>query len=661
MIDSTLINAKILIVDDQQVNIDVLTGLLDAKGYTSIQTTTDSRNVVRLFEEFKPDLILLDLAMPHVNGFQVMEQLKDLIPAGTYIPILVLTADITSESKQKSLAGGASDFLTKPFDLVEVDLRIKNLLETRYLQQRLENQNQILEEKVRERTAQLQVSEKKYRDLVENALVGVFIAYMEGRLLYANDALCNILGYEKTDELMNVEVSALYKNPKDKERLLEELQKSGKVINYEVEVVTRDGKSKNVILSALLSGDVLTGMVIDITEKKKLEMILFRTQRMESVGTLAGGIAHDLNNILAPIILALNILRKTFIDENSLKMLDVLESSAKRGAAIVKQILTFARGTEGERTPVQVRHLIEELKQFAQETFPAAIIIRANVQKNILPINADPTQLHQVLLNLAINARDAMPHGGTITIDAENLTLDKHYAAMNLDAKPGQYVLVSVSDSGTGIPLEIQEKIFEPFFTTKETGKGSGLGLATVFAIVKSHGGFLKLYSEVGRGSNFKLYFPAIVGEEMKEQQALHIESFEGHGECILLVDDEYIIREVSKLALESNGYNVMLAADGIEAVSLFAQHREKIDLVITDMNMPNMDGSTLIRTLQKMKPSLPIIGASGLADKAKLAEIGDLNIGSFLSKPYTAEILLKAISDLLHKKSDHVPTPDVE
>jgi CheY-like chemotaxis protein len=372
---------------------------------------------------------------------------------------------------------------------------------------------------------------------------------------------------------------------------------------------------------------------------------------MESVGTLASGIAHDLNNILGPIILALQFLRKTFSDEQGIKMLKMLEGTAMRGSDLVKQVLTFARGQEGERTPIQIRHTINDLKKFMQEAFSSDIIVEVNVPNDLWAINADPTQIHQVLLNLAVNARDAMPRGGTITISAENLTLDENYAAMNLDAKPGQYILVSVTDSGSGIPPEIQEKIFEPFFTTKEPGKGTGLGLATVFSIVKSHGGFIKLYSEIGKGTNFRLYFPAIIGEKIKEQQALYIESLEGHGEWILLVDDEYVIREVSKLTLESNGYNVLLAADGIEAIGLFAQNRDKIDLVITDMNMPNMNGPTLIRTLQKMKPSLPIIGASGLTDKTKLDEVAGLNISSFLSKPYTAEKLLEVLSDLLHKK----------
>ena len=497
----------------------------------------------------------------------------------------------------------------------------------------------------------------EYQALFNSSPDGVIVVNGSGEIINTNLQIHSLFGYTK-QELIGKSIEFLipdrFRNHQTLRRdYTSKPQARPMGLGMQLFARRKDGTefSVEIVLSPIQMESNIIATVRDITEKKKLEQQFLRTQRMESVGTLASGIAHDLNNILGPIILALRFLRKTFSDEQNMKMLKMLEDTAMRGADLVKQVLTFARGQEGERTPIQIRHTINDLKKFMQEAFSSDIIIEVNVPNDLWPINADPTQIHQVLLNLAVNARDALSHGGTITISAENLTLDENYAAMNLDAKPGQYILVSVTDSGSGIPPEIQEKIFEPFFTTKEPGKGTGLGLATVFSIVKSHGGFIKLYSEIGKGTNFRLYFPAIIGEKIKEQQALYIESLEGHGEWILLVDDEYVIREVSKLTLESNGYNVLLAADGIEAIGLFAQNRDKIDLVITDMNMPNMNGPTLIRTLQKMKPSLPIIGASGLTDKTKLDEVGDLNISSFLSKPYTAEKLLEVISELRHKK----------
>ena len=501
----------------------------------------------------------------------------------------------------------------------------------------------------------LRATEVRYRRLFEAARDGILILDAEtGMVVDVNPFLVEILGYSR-DQFLGKKIWELgfFKDIAANKLNFTEL-KQKEFIQYEnLPLQTAKGQLINVeFVSYVYSvdhGKLIQCNIRDITERKKLEQQFLRTQRMESVGTLAGGIAHDLNNILAPILLGLHILRTKYTDEGSEKLLNMLESAANRGATLVKQVLTFARGTKEERMLVQMRHSIDELEKFAKETFPVDIIVQANLSKDLWPVKADPSQIHQVFLNLVVNARDAMPHGGTIVINAENLTLDEHYKTMNPDVKPGPYVMVSVSDSGTGIPPEIQVKIFEPFFTTKETGKGTGLGLATVYSIVKSHGGFINLYSEVGKGAIFKLYFPAIIGEDIIVQQAFHIESLVGHGECILLVDDEYIIREVSKLTLESNGYNVLLAADGIEAVGLFAQNRDKIDFVITDMNMPNMDGPTLVRTLQKMKPSLPIIGTSGLTDKAKLTEISDLNLNSFLSKPYTTEKLLEVISELLY------------
>lgn len=450
-------------------------------------------------------------------------------------------------------------------------------------------------------------------------------------------------------------------HPDDKEKVWRELERAvqeHKTFEVEYRFLHRDGKYRWMYDRGILyvnnEGKLerVYGVFRDITEQRKLEEQLLRNQRMESVGTLAGGIAHDLNNILAPILLALQILRKSASDAQTIQILDMLESTAHRGAALIKQILTFARGTEGERTFVQLKYSIDELKKFVQNTFPANITINTEVPNELWTIHSDPTQIHQVLLNLAVNARDAMPHGGAITVVAENVMLDEHYAAMNVDCTPGPHVKISIRDTGSGIPAEIQQKIFEPFFTTKETGKGTGLGLATVYSIVKSHRGFINLYSEPGRGTTFNLYFPSGAGEKEIKETHSEVEFLQGNGECILLVDDECVLREVFKQTLEASGYKILLAADGIEAVSLIAQNLNTVDLVITDLNMPNMDGQTLVRTLQKMKPSLPIIATSGLADSERLAELSKLHLAKFLPKPYTAGRLMKSIAEVLKKGS---------
>lgn len=244
-----------------------------------------------------------------------------------------------------------------------------------------------------------------------------------------------------------------------------------------------------------------TGIVRDVTERKKLESQLLRAQRMESIGTLAGGMAHDLNNLLTPMMLSLKMLKEKLTDEKSQLLLTILENNSQRGADLIKQVLSFSRGVEGERNPLQAKYIISEIEKIAKETFPKKIEIRTDIQKDLSIISGDATQLHQVLMNLCVNARDAMPYGGTLNISAENFLVDVNYARMNTEAKVGTYVVITVSDTGTGIPPPILDRIFEPFFTTKEPGKGTGLGLSTAQAIVKSHGGFINVYSAVGKAS----------------------------------------------------------------------------------------------------------------------------------------------------------------
>jgi signal transduction histidine kinase len=323
---------------------------------------------------------------------------------------------------------------------------------------------------------------------------------------------------------------------------------------------------------------------------------------MESLGTLASGIAHDLNNALTPMLMTVQLLERKLQDKQSQQWLSILETNIKRGADLVKQVLSFARGVEGKHTTLQMGQLISEIEQIAKQTFSRAIVIRTDIPaENLWTVSGDATQLHQVLMNLCVNARDAMPEGGILGISAQNLWIDENYARMNLDAKVGPYVVITVSDTGIGIPRKIVDRIFEPFFTTKELGKGTGLGLSTVIGIIKSHGGFVNVYSEVGKGTQFKVYLPVTQTIETDCIPAVHKELPAGHGELILVVDDEDSIREITKTSLETNAYKVLTASDGIEAVALYTQHKEEISVVLIDMMMPSMDGPTTIRILQKL------------------------------------------------------------
>ncbi|MEH1961568.1 MAG: ATP-binding protein [Nostoc sp.] len=389
----------------------------------------------------------------------------------------------------------------------------------------------------------------------------------------------------------------------------------------------------------------------DITQKKQIEKKILRAQRLESIGTLASGIAHDLNNVLSPILMSVHLLKAKTYDQQINQMLSIIESNAKRGADLVKQVLLFARGIEGDiqgqvakrqHTVLQVKHLILEMHQIISQTFPKSIALYTEIQEELLPICADSTQLHQVLINLSLNARDAMPTGGTLTISAENIWIDETYASMHLEATVGAYIVLTVADTGLGINSEILDRIFEPFFTTKELGKGTGLGLSTVMGIIKEHGGFIIVSSCVGKGTKFKVYLPAVNQVPIPLLEDIEIPT--GSGECILIVDDEAAIQEITKTSLENYNYTAITASDGMEALAIYAQHKDKISAAIIDMIMSNMDGATTIRTLQNLNPLLPIVVVSGLATSEQIPIDQTDEHTAFLPKPYTTQELLKTL-----------------
>ena len=385
----------------------------------------------------------------------------------------------------------------------------------------------------------------------------------------------------------------------------------------------------------------------DITEKKKLEAQFLRSQRMESIGTLAGGVAHDLNNILAPIMMSAPLLRQGFKPRETEILINSIETSAQRGADIVKQLLAFARGMEGERVVVSLRHMTDEMAKIVRETFPKNITVQAKASRDLWTIIGDPTHIHQVLLNLCINARDAMPNGGSINILAENMQVDDHYASFDAEAKKGPYVVLRVADTGTGIPAVILDKIFDPFFTTKELGKGTGLGLSTVLGIAKSHGGFLNVTSEAGKGTTFSCFFPATPNAKVEaraEKKALP----RGNGETILVVDDEAGILTAAQKLLETHGYKVITSTDGGEALAVYAQHRDSIRAVLTDVIMPVMDGAAMMRVLKKLEPGIKVIATSGIDQNAKFEELKSLGMKAFIAKPYTAEKILTTLREIL-------------
>jgi len=401
------------------------------------------------------------------------------------------------------------------------------------------------------------------------------------------------------------------------------------------------------------AGEVLrvVGVNLDVTERKKLDHHLLHAQRMESIGTLASGIAHDLNNILAPITMSIGLLQATAQTPAAQGILETIAASAKRGAEIVRQVLSFARGVESSKVEVQPKHQLDELKNIIQNTFPKILQLEFSLAEEVWPILADPTQLFQVLLNLCVNARDAMPDGGTLTIGLQNCVLEERLGAMNLRAKAGRYVRIDVTDTGIGMPATMLDRIFEPFFTTKVLTKGTGLGLSTVYTIVKSHGGIIEVSSEPGHGSTFRVYFPAAVHPSAARETTAAVGRPRGHGELLLLVDDENGLRTITEQVLTTFGYRVLAAANGADAVELYSQHQDEIALVITDLNMPVMDGGATIKALLQLNPAARIIAVSGLNENSEMLAESRPRIRKFLAKPYMVETLLTTIQAALREE----------
>jgi len=495
---------------------------------------------------------------------------------------------------------------------------------------------------------------RQQASLLEKSQDAIIVCDLNYKVLYWNNGAERIYGW-KIGEVLGKSVLLIYENGLEKRQAAikasleasSEWRAQEKHINKSGEKIFTESRW-TLVRNDQHQPDYILIINTDITEKHRTEEQLLRAQRMESIGTLAGGIAHDFNNILSPILMSVGMLQAKTRDPEMIRWLELIRQSSERGASLVQQVLTFARGMSGDRVSVQLKHIIKDLIKVLDETLPKSITVKQNVDPELWVISADPTQLHQVLMNLCINARDAMPSGGSLTLSAMNVTIDENYSRMNIDAEPGRYVLVTVNDTGGGMTNDVQKRIFDPFFTTKEIGKGTGLGLSTAITIVKSHGGFINVYSEPQKGTQFSVYFPADPTSDMGANDETVPVMPSGKGEMILLVDDEENIRQVTQAALESSGYVVATANDGTEAISIFAQRHDEIAVILTDMAMPFMDGIAMIRAARKIDPNVRVIAMSGLISADQAAELTELNVKMRLPKPFTAEELLNAVSDIL-------------
>ncbi len=619
---------KVLLVDDDEDDYILTHDWLDKFPESEFQLDwVDSyTKAIKAIALQQHDVYLVDYRLGNRTG---LDLLRAAIAKGCTAPIILLTGQGDHGIDLEAMKAGAADYLEKS--------QLGAPLLERSLRYAIERQRAA--QKIREQAALL--------DLATDAIL---VRDLENQIIFWNRGAELLYGCQK-EQAIGKNASRLWQEkdlhlfPAALSTLITQGSWQG-----ELQQITSSGQEIIVESRWTLIHDfaakpqAILVVNTDITQKKQLEAQFLRAQRLESLGTLASGIAHDLNNILAPILMTAQLLESQLDDARSHRLLSILIANVKRGANLVKQVLSFARGMEGERTLLQVRHIITEIRHIIKETFPKSIEVETILAPDMLAVLGDATQLHQVLMNLCVNARDAMPDGGTLTISGENLEVDENYAQMHLDAEVGLYIVITVADTGIGIERNVAERMFEPFFTTKEIGKGTGLGLSTVLGIVKSHNGFIDVDSQVGKGSQFKVYLPAVAAKVVSEAEPE--EFLAGNGESILVVDDEAAIRDITKTTLETYNYLALTANDGIEAIAVYAEHQGEISIVLTDMVMPFMDGLTTIRTLRKINPDVKIIAVSGLSSQEKFSA-ADVHVHAFLSKPYTAKELLQTINEV--------------
>ncbi len=511
-------------------------------------------------------------------------------------------------------------------------------------------------EQAQAKTAMLE-SEQRLRFALDAAGLGAWEWKIDADKVVEDDLAKKLIG--DRSEGLSAFLDGVHSDDRDRVRtIIEQALSSKENFNMEFRAAKSDGQAPWVETQARLMCNPegrpvrVVGVVRDVTEKKRLEAETYRSQRLESIGALASGIAHDLNNVLAPILMALHTLQQRFTDENSQRWLSLIYKSAERGRDLIEQMIAFAKGASGERIPLQLNHLVEDLANILRETLPRDVELEIKLPEDLWSIIGDATQIHQVLMNLSINARDAMPQGGHLAITAENVCLGESEIRLHSEVKPGRFIRITVADTGIGISPQIIDRIFDPFFTTKEKGKGSGLGLSTALGIVRGHGGFVDVLSEQSRGATFHIYLPAReMAPPSKTESQMH-QPLNGHGELILLVDDEPDICEVAKHTLESYGYRVMAALDGHEAVEIFRRHQHEIKVVLTDMMMPNLDGPATIRELKSIDPQIRIIATSGIRSTGKLSEASEAGVNIFLPKPFTADTLLSALAEIINRQN---------
>jgi PAS domain S-box-containing protein len=657
---------RILIVEDESLIALDLSRRLPKLGYEVCATVATGEDAVQKAAELKPNLVLMDIclrgAMDGIAAAEIIRQRSD-------VPVVYLTANSDEKTLQRAKLSRPSSYLLKPFKERELQIGIDMALLNHRLQTELREARDTLERRVAERTAQLshanetllaEVGVRKHAealareqaDLLAKARDAIYVRDLGGAISYWNRSAERLYGVPEAEALGRSAPTLLGEeceaNAAEAERdTLERGEWTGELRHR-----TRTGQELVVESRWTLvkdpAGAPQTILVVntDITERKRIAEQFLRTQRLESIGALASGIAHDLNNVFAPILLATDLMLSS-PDSDRDQIINLVKSAAQRGADMVKQVLMFVRGGSNDREPIAFNQLAEEVRHLLRETLPCSIRLTDQIPKELGMVLGDATQLHQVMINLCVNGRDAMPEGGELRLTVEEVEVDGVKAGEIGNVEPGRYVRLAVADTGTGMTPAVRAKIFDPFFTTKEAGKGTGLGLSTVATIVREHRGFVEVESQVGRGSRFLVYLP-ICEAPKREPEIAAADLPRGQGELVLVADNEHSVREITKLTLEAHNYRVLLAGDGAEALSVYVQNRGEVALVITDILMPIMNGRALIHALRKLTPAMPIVAFSGADRSNSLVGTLDDESLALLRKPATPGQLLTAVAAAL-------------
>ncbi|HXG00660.1 MAG TPA: response regulator [Bacteroidota bacterium] len=636
---------RILHLEDSAYDAELIRDLLETAGIPCVSVRVDNEASFLAELENEYDLILSDYSLPSFDGLRALAHAQEKLPD---VPFIFVSAAMGEERAIDSLKRGATDYVLKQ--------RLSRLV---HVIQRAVKEKEDRNERRRAERA-LKENEERLRVIIETSPDWIWECDASGRITFSNAAITEITGY-RVEEIVGASVLPFLHND-DAVRFSAEFADCvasrkgwrGRLLRWRHRDGTYRWLESNASPMLNNDGQVIgfRGVDRDISERKRLEEQLLHAQKMESLGTLAGGIAHDFNNILAILMGYSSLLAKKPDDREEVQnAAEAMATVIQRGAGLVRQLLTFARKGDASLGPVNPQLVIQEVAQMCKHTFPKTITITTRCAEKLPVIVANHNQLHQALLNLCVNARDAMPDGGAITITA-GLTDASSLSARGASAE--HYVRVSISDTGSGMDEATKARIFEPFFTTKEKGKGTGLGLAMVYGTVKSHQGFIDVESEPGKGTTFHLFFP-VPSQTDKPEPAEETSATEpARGtETILLAEDEPALLELVKAVLEDRGYTVLPAQDGLEAVEKFKKHATEIDLVLLDLGLPKLSGWEAFLRMRELQPSVAALAATGYLDPEERSRMLEHGVRNFVEKPYTPGQLLRRVREALdHSKT---------